>query len=78
MQQVELFFPPKRRLTHFPVLRAITAAVVEIPQATVSSQSVHDPRCTDSVHERSLSCRCQRKQIYQINFNIYLLYFHNY
>lgn len=46
-------------LTNFSVLGDITAAVVEVSQTTVPGQSVHDPRCTDGVDERSLSGGCQ-------------------
>lgn len=46
-------------LTNFSVLGEITAAVVEVSQTTVPGQSVHDPRCTDCVDERSLSGGCQ-------------------
>lgn len=46
--------PPISLLTQLPIAGVITATVVKVPEAAVSSQSVHDASRTDGVYERCL------------------------
>lgn len=49
-----------QKLTNFPVSGDVAAAAADVSQAAIPSQSVHDPRGTDCVHERCLSGGCHR------------------
>lgn len=39
------------RFTYFPVLGHVAAAVIQVSEATVPCQGVHDPCCTDGMYE---------------------------
>lgn len=52
-------------LTPLSVPAVVAAAVVEVAQAAVPGESVHDASRADGVHERSLPIGCDQKRRYQ-------------
>lgn len=57
-------------LTNLPVLWHITATVVQLPQAAVPCQGVHDPCCTDGVDERRFSGSFKREETWDMKMRV--------